>query len=150
NVFNGLIWGPDGWLYGCNGILSNSRIGAPGTPPERRVAMNCGVWRYHPTKKRVEVVASGTTKPCGLDVDQYGEIFITNCVIKHLFHMIPGGHYERMFGQDLQANCYGLLPSCADHIHWGGGEWTSSRGGQGTHDAPGGGHAHAGALIYLG
>ena len=24
NVFNGLTWGPDGWLYGCNGILSNS------------------------------------------------------------------------------------------------------------------------------
>ena len=25
NVVNGLTWGPDGWLYGCNGILSNSR-----------------------------------------------------------------------------------------------------------------------------
>jgi hypothetical protein len=42
------------------------------------------------------------------------------------------------------------MASCADHIHWGGGDWTSSRGGKGTHDAPGGGHAHAGALVYLG
>ena len=25
NMFNGLKWGPDGWLWGCNGILSNSR-----------------------------------------------------------------------------------------------------------------------------
>ena len=25
NVFNSLTWGPDGWLYGCNGIQSNSR-----------------------------------------------------------------------------------------------------------------------------
>src|SRR5436190_11169562 len=22
NVFNGLSWGPDGWLYGCNGLLA--------------------------------------------------------------------------------------------------------------------------------
>jgi putative membrane-bound dehydrogenase-like protein len=150
NVFNGLAWGPDGWLYGCNGILSNSRVGPPGTPAERRVALNCGVWRYHPLRKKFEVVASGTTNPWGLDFDESGEIFITNCVIKHLFHVIPGGHYERMYGQDLHPNCYGLLPSCADHIHWGGGAWTSSRGGKGSHDAPGGGHAHAGALVYLG
>jgi putative membrane-bound dehydrogenase-like protein len=27
NVFNDLVWGPDGWLYGCNGIQSNSRVG---------------------------------------------------------------------------------------------------------------------------
>ena len=24
NVFNGLTWGPDGWLYGCNGITATS------------------------------------------------------------------------------------------------------------------------------
>ena len=30
NVSNSLTWGPDGWLYGCNGILSNSLIGTTG------------------------------------------------------------------------------------------------------------------------
>ena len=49
NLFNALNWGPDGWLYGCNGIMSNSRVGRPGTPDADRVAINCGVWRYHPT-----------------------------------------------------------------------------------------------------
>jgi putative membrane-bound dehydrogenase-like protein len=150
NVFNGLAWGPDGYLYGCNGISATSLVGPPGTPDARRVPLNCGVWRYHPTRRVFEVVAWGTTNPWGLDFDDFGEMFITNCVIKHLFHVIPGAHYERMFGQDLAPNCYGLLPSCADHIHWGGGDWTSSRGGKGGHDAPGGGHAHAGALVYLG
>jgi putative membrane-bound dehydrogenase-like protein len=150
NVVNGLTWGPDGWLYGLNGILSSSRVGRPGTPDKERVALNCGVWRYHPTRKRVEVVASGTTNPWGLDFDDFGEMFITNCVIKHLFHVVPGGRYQRMFGQDLAPHTYGLMASCADHIHWGGGDWTSSRGGKGAHDAPGGGHAHAGALVYLG
>lgn len=150
NVVNGLTWGPDGWLYGLNGILSNSKVGKPGTPENERVVMNCGVWRYHPTQHKVEWVASGTTNPWGLDFDQHGQIFITNCVIKHLFHVIPGAHYERMFGEDLTPNTFGLIQSCADHIHWGGGKWTESRGGEGIHDKPGGGHAHVGAMIYQG
>ena len=89
NVFNGLIWGPDGWLWGCNGILSESRVGKPGTPDASRVPINCGVWRYHPTRRVFEAVAHGTTNPWGLDFDGYGEAFITNCVIPHLFHVVP-------------------------------------------------------------
>jgi len=198
NAVNCLKWGPDGWLYGCNGILSNSEVRvvtkasrerkrpevgsrksevgsrrttqrkskggppsinhqpstinppvahAPGSPG---VKMNCGVWRYHPTRKVFEVVAHGTTNPWGLDFNADGEMFITNCVIKHVFHVVPGGHYERMFGQDVTPHVYGLMQSCADHIHWGGGKWTDSRGGAGVHDKPGGGHAHAGCMIYLG
>src|SRR5687768_17291558 len=85
NVFNGLEWGPDGWLYGCNGIQSASRVGKPGTPDDKRVPINCGVWRYHPTQRVFEAVAHGTTNPWGLDFDDYGEMFVTNCVIDHLF-----------------------------------------------------------------
>jgi putative membrane-bound dehydrogenase-like protein len=150
NVFNCLTWGPDGWLYGCNGILSNSLVGAPGTPKEKRTAIDCGVWRYHPTRHVFEAFAHGTTNPWGLDFDDHGEMFITNCVIKHIFHVMPGAHFVRMFGQDLNPHCYGLIESCADHIHWAGGNWTTSRGGKGAHSAAGGGHAHAGALVYLG
>ncbi|HVX13962.1 MAG TPA: PVC-type heme-binding CxxCH protein [Pirellulales bacterium] len=150
NVFNGLTWAPDGWLYGCNGILSNSSVGPPGTPNDKRVAINCGVWRYHPVSQVFEAVAHGTTNPWGLDFDEFGQAFITNCVIHHLFHVVPGGHYQRMFGQDMNPHSYSLMTSCADHIHWGGGPWQSSRGGQGEHDRPGGGHAHSGAMVYLG
>ena len=76
NVVNGLAWGPDGWLYGLNGIQSQARIGPPGAPAEKRAAMDCGVWRYHPTRKKVEVVAWGTTNPWGMDWDERGELFI--------------------------------------------------------------------------
>ena len=55
-----------------------------------------------------------------------------------------------MYGEDLDPYAYGLMSTCADHIHWGGGDWTSSRGGLGAHDAAGGGHAHVGAMVYLG
>lgn len=149
NVVNGLAWAPDGWLWGLNGILSNSSVGKPGTPDHERMKMNCGVWRYHPVTDKVESVAHGTTNPWGLDFDEYGEGFITNCVIKHAFHVIPGAHFDRMFGQDHLPFSYQLMPSIADHIHWGGGHWTESRSGA-AHDAPGGGHAHSGGMVYLG
>jgi putative membrane-bound dehydrogenase-like protein len=150
NMFNGLKWGPDGWLWGCNGILSNSRVGKPGTTDHDRVAINCGVWRYHPTRAVFEAVAHGTTNPWGLDFDDMGEAFITNCVIPHLFHVVAGAHFQRMYGEDLAPNRYALLETCADHIHWAGGLWTDSREGKGKHGEAGGGHAHVGAMIYLG
>ncbi|MDY3556021.1 c-type cytochrome [Gemmata sp. JC717] len=153
NIFNSLVWGPDGWLYGCNGIQAKSFVGAPGTPKETRTYLDCGVWRYHPTRKAFEAVAHGTTNPFGLDFDEHGEMFITNCVIDHLFHFVPGGHYQRMYGQDPNPHVYGLMGSCVDYKHWAGGDWTSSRttgvGGKPEHSDAGGGHAHSGAAIYL-
>ena len=55
-----------------------------------------------------------------------------------------------MFGQDINPHSYGLIESCADHFHWAGGHWTSSRGATGKHGDAGGGHAHSGCMIYLG
>lgn len=149
NVSSSLAWGVDGWLYGCNGILSNSKLGAPGTPDADRTLMNCGVWRYHPTRGTFEVVAHGTTNPWGLDFDEYGQTFITNCVIEHLWHAVPGARFQRMFGQDFNPHTYSLMKTSADHIHWAGGHWTEARGEE-RHSASGGGHAHVGAMVYLG
>jgi len=149
NVSSSLAWGVDGWLYGCNGILSNSKLGAPGTPDAERTLMNCGVWRFHPTRGTFEVVAHGTTNPWGLDFDAYGQTFITNCVIEHLWHAVPGARFQRMFGQDFNPHTYALMKTSADHIHWAGGHWTEARGEE-RHSASGGGHAHVGAMVYLG
>ena len=149
NIYNGLTWGPDGWLYGCHGITSPSHVGKPGTPDDKRTLVSCGVWRYHPTRKTFEVFANGTTNPWGLDFDEYGEMFITNCVIAHLWHVVPGAHFERMYGQDPNPHVYGLMKTCADHLHWNGGPWTEARGGA-KHSDAGGGHAHVGCMVYLG
>jgi putative membrane-bound dehydrogenase-like protein len=156
NVFNSLVWGPDGWLYGCNGIQSKSWIGAPGTPKEKRTYCDACVWKFHPTRKIFEVVATGTTNPWGLDFDEHGEMFITNCVIDHLFHVVPGGRYQRMYGQDPNPYAFDLMKSAVDYKHWAGGHWTESRSDLKTgalrkdHDDAGGGHAHSGCAIYLG
>ena len=154
NVYNSLGWGPDGWLYGCNGIQAKALVGKPGTPDKDRTALDCGVWRYHPTKKLFELYSSGTTNPWGLDWDDHGQMFITNCVIHHIFHVVPGGHMERMYGDDVNPYTSGLMKSSADHLHWGGGAWTTSRStgvnGSPQHSEAGGGHAHTGCAVYLG
>ncbi len=151
-VANGLRWGPDGWLYGRHGIQSTSRIGPPGTPADQRTAMNVGVWRYHPARRVTEVVASGTTNPWGMDWDARGEPFFINTVIGHLWHVIPGAHYRRMYGDDPTPRIYEVIEQTADHVHWATGEvWTDVR--KGVTDstlAAGGGHAHTGLLIYQG
>ncbi|WP_172992097.1 PVC-type heme-binding CxxCH protein [Lacipirellula parvula] len=152
NIVNGLRWGPDGWLYGRHGILATSRVGAPGAKDEDRTPINVGVWRYHPTRKVFEAVAHGTTNPWGFDFDRHGEMFFINTVIGHLWHLVPGAHYERMYGADFNPHLYGLIGQTADHFHWDTGEhWNDIRQGvSNTTSEAGGGHAHSGLMIYQG
>ena len=156
NMVNGLRWGPDGWLYGRHGITDSSLVGTPNTPLGKRTQLNCSIWRYHPTQKRFEVVTHGTTNPWGLDYNDHGQWFFTNNVINHLWHVIPGAHYQRMFGDDFNPNLYELIPATADHFHWdtlGNPGVTNNENRKkydGRHDSHGGGHSHAGAMIYLG
>ena len=154
NIVSGLTWGPDGWLYGRHGITDTSLVGTPETDPSKRTLIHCGVWRYHPVRKIIEAVSSGTTNPWGFDYDEYGQMFFTNNVNGHLWHMIPGSHYIRMNGHGSDPNpyVYELMTKCADHDHWdsSSGKWTDSRDTSGIHGKLGGGHSHCGGMIYLG
>src|SRR4029078_3853880 len=42
--------GPAGWLYGCHGVFTHSKVGKPGTPDDKRTEIDAGYWRYHPTR----------------------------------------------------------------------------------------------------
>lgn len=149
NFVSGLTWGPDGWLYGRHGIVDTSWPGTPGTPREQRVFMNCGVWRFHPLRHVVEVVCNGTTNPWGLDYNADNQFFMTNNVQGHLWHVIPGARYQRMYGRDFNPHAYELMEMTADHYHWDTKQkWTDSRDGK-ANDL-GGGHSHVGGLIYHG
>ncbi len=147
-VLNSFIWGPDGWLYGCHGVFTHSLVGKPGTPKEKRVPLNAGIWRYHPLKEKFEVFAHGTSNPWGVDFNDHGDCFLTCCVIPHLFHMIQGGRYQRQGGTHFNPHTYADIPTIANHRHWVGNQWND--GDRAKSDANGGGHAHAGAMIYLG
>ncbi|MEW4528136.1 PVC-type heme-binding CxxCH protein [Maioricimonas sp. JC845] len=147
NFANGLRWGPDGWLYGRCGHSCPGRIGVPGTPDEQRIPLDGGVWRYHPERRIVEVVCHGTVNPWGYDWDRHGELFLTNTVIGHLWHVIPGAHMQESFGESMNPAVYERMDMVADHYHYDrSGSWTESR--DGAANEYGGGHAHIGAMIY--
>jgi putative membrane-bound dehydrogenase-like protein len=146
-TLNTFTWGPDGWLYGCHGVFTHSLVGKPGTPRDRRTPINAGIWRYHPTRHAFEVFARGTSNPWGIDFDARGQLIITACVIPHLYHMVLGGRYERQAGQDFNPYTYDEIKTIADHRHYLG---ANPHGGNGRSDSAGGGHAHSGAMIYLG
>lgn len=146
-TLNSFTWGPDGWLYGCHGVFTHSRVGKPGTPDAKRVPINAGIWRYHPTKHQFEVFSQGTSNPWGIDFDEHGQAFETACVIPHLYQMIQGGRYERQAGPHFNPYTYDDIKTIADHRHYLG---ANPHAGNGRSGDAGGGHAHAGAMIYLG
>jgi len=147
NLVNNLSWGPDGWLYGCQGIATRSRVGIPGTKDADRVFMDTGIWRYHPLKRRFEVFSEGGSNPWGIDFDDRGQAISVQCVIPHLHRMIQGGRHLRLYGRHPQPHTYADIPHIGDHVHWIG---DKPHSGNGKSDTVGGGHAHAGVMVYLG
>ena len=154
-TLNSFIWGPDGWLYGCHGVFTHSKVGKPGTPEGKRIPFNAGVWRYHPTRHIFEAFAQGTSNPWGVDFNAHGQCLIEACVIPHFFHMIQGGRYQRQGGQHFNPHTYDDIKTIADHLHYAGdisdhAHWGKIPGVPTATAAAGGGHAHAGLMIYLG
>jgi len=146
---NGLRFGPDGWLYGRCGASSSGEIGVPGTPAEQRIPLRGTMWRYHPRRKVVEVLSSGTTNPWGHDWNEHGELFFINTVNGHLWHGIAGAHFDRPHTIDPNPRAYALIDQHADHWHFDTANgWQKSRAGA-ANDL-GGGHAHIGMMIYQG
>lgn len=154
-TLNAFIWGPDGWLYGCHGVFTHSLVGRPGDPAEARIPVNAAVWRYHPQQDQFETFMQGTSNPWGVDFNDHGQAFLTACVIPHLWHVIQGARYQRQGGQHFNPYTYDDIRTIADHQHYAGNirdhAWWGHepRIGDATSDA-GGGHAHAGAMVYLG
>lgn len=150
NLANALAWGPDGWLYGTHGRTNWSTIGKPGAGESEREVFDGGVYRYHPTRHVWEPFADGTTNPWGIDWDDYGQAFVCNCVNPHLFHVIPGAHYEPWRNRQSSRYAYERIETIADHLHFVGTENVRDGLGSDDEDIAGGGHAHCGTMIYLG
>ena len=156
---NSFLWGPDGWLYGNQGVFNLAHIGKPGAPDNQRTELRAGVWRYHPVRRTFEVFANGGSNPWGLDYDERGQLFMTHCR-SHFgrgltTHVLQGGqfwnqanaHYAPFIIADPPADFpdfRNYLLASARYDHGAGGA-----GPRGS-DAIYGGHSHVGTMIYQG
>jgi len=100
SVANSLTWGPDGWLYGCQGSTVTAKIRNPARPDDSLIEFQQGVWRYHPLTRRFELFCEGGGNSWGLDFDRDGHLFYSTNVGGHvLLHGVQGGYYWKSFGK---------------------------------------------------
>ena len=157
-TLNSFMWGPDGWLYGNQGVFNQSHVGKPGDAKNERTYLAAGVWRYHPTKHQFEVFAHGGSNRWGLDFDNHGQLFMTHCRSAHgggpTTHVIQGGHYwNQINGNYAPLISASPIAGLADRnfllasARYGHGEGGAGKPGS---RALYGGHSHVGTMIYLG
>jgi putative heme-binding domain-containing protein len=93
-VPNSLTWGPDGWLYGLNGVFNEAHVQHRGK--EHR--FTCAMFRIHPRTRDFQLFCEGTSNPWGIAWDTEGCAFVSACVIDHLWHLTETGYYLRQGG----------------------------------------------------
>lgn len=113
-TLNDFTWGPDGWLYGTQGIFTFSNVGKPGAPASERQKLDACVWRYHPLKKKFEVYSEGASNQWGVDWDDWGQACFEACVIPHMWQCIQGARYQRQAGQHPNKFTYEDIKTIAD------------------------------------
>jgi putative heme-binding domain-containing protein len=91
---NALTWGPDGYLYGLNGVFNRSIVKQDG----REFDFTCALFRIHPRTRKFEIFCQGTSNPWGVAFDREGSAFISACVIDHLWHLTESAYYLRQGG----------------------------------------------------
>jgi putative membrane-bound dehydrogenase-like protein len=156
---NSFLWGPDGWLYGIQGVFNLAHIGKPGASDKERTELRAGVWRYHPLRHEFEVFAHGGSNPWGVDYDEHGQFFMTHCRSYWgrggATHVIQGAQFWNQANANYAPyiiadpprefpELQNYLLASARHDHGAGGA-----GARGT-DAIYGGHSHVGTMIYYG
>ncbi|MFM8253201.1 MAG: PVC-type heme-binding CxxCH protein [Planctomycetota bacterium] len=92
SVANSLTWGPDGWLYGCQGSTVTAHV--------RGLEFQQGVWRYHPVTQQFELFCEGGGNTWGLDFDRTGRLLYSTNFGGFLFvHGVQGAYYVKSFGK---------------------------------------------------
>lgn len=120
SVANSLSFGPDGWLYGCQGSTVTANI--------RGIQFQQGVWRYHPIWDRFELFCEGGGNSWGLDFDATGQLlYSTNYGGHVLLHAVQGGYFIKSFakhGPLRNRFAYGFFDH-APHENFRGGHVTT-------------------------
>jgi putative heme-binding domain-containing protein len=97
---NSLQWGPDGWLYACQGSTVSGHVKHYGVNEPAVHSMGQLIWRYHPETRRYEVFAEGGGNAFGLEIDAKGRIYSGyNGGNTRGFHYVQGGYYLKGFAK---------------------------------------------------
>ncbi|MGH7968981.1 MAG: DUF7133 domain-containing protein, partial [Limisphaerales bacterium] len=99
SVVNSLRWGPDGWLYACQGSTVTASVMRPGLDKEP-IAHTMGqqIWRYQPETHRFEVFAEGGGNAFGCEIDEKGRVFSGhNGGDTRGFHYMQGAYLQKGF-----------------------------------------------------
>ena len=119
SVANSLTFGPDGWLYGCQGSTVTAQV--------RGHEFQQGIWRYHPATDRFELFCEGGGNSWGLDFDSTGRLlYSTNYGGHTLLHAVQGGYFVKSFGKHgalHNPHAYGYFDH-APHTNFQGGHVT--------------------------
>ena len=120
SVANGLVWGPDGWIYGGQGSTTSSRVVRPGLDAADAPGVyfeGCMIWRYHPQTRVYEIFAEGSGNVFGLELDGEGRLFSGhNGAETRGWHYQQGGYYMKQgvdpgkFGPPRNPYSFGELP----------------------------------------
>jgi putative heme-binding domain-containing protein len=99
SVINSLRWGPDGWLYACQGSTVTASIMRPGLDKEPLVhTLGQQIWRYHPETRRFEVFSEGGGNAFGCEIDSKGRVFSGhNGGNTRGFHYMQGAYLQKGF-----------------------------------------------------
>jgi putative membrane-bound dehydrogenase-like protein len=108
---NSLTWGPDGYLYGLNGVFNQSNVKQNG----KEFRFTCALFRIDPRTRKFELFAEGTSNPWGVAWDTEGSAFVSACVIDHLWHLTETGYYHRQGGPYPPFTW--KIDSIVDHAH---------------------------------
>ncbi|MEI8020158.1 MAG: PVC-type heme-binding CxxCH protein, partial [Schlesneria sp.] len=116
SVANSLTWGPDGWLYGCQGSTVTASI--------RGIEFQQGIWRYHPVSHEFELFCEGGGNSWGLDFNRTGELFYSTNYGGHvLLHGVQGSYLVKSFakhGALHNPHAYGFFDHAPHHNFQGG------------------------------
>jgi putative membrane-bound dehydrogenase-like protein len=97
---NSLQWGPDGWLYACQGSTVTGHVRRHGSKEASVHSMGQLVWRYHPETRRYEIFAEGGGNAFGLEIDSKGRIFSGhNGGDTRGFHYVQGAYLQKGFSK---------------------------------------------------
>lgn len=158
-TLNSFAWGPDGWLYGNQGVFNTAAIGKPGASDNERVVLRAGVWRYHPVRHTFEVFAHGGSNQWGLDFSESGDLFMTHCRSYWggggTTFVIQNGHFWNQANAHYPPFISAMAPPSIPHLRNylpASARYDSGEGGAGKPgtDAVYGGHSHVGTMIYGG